>query len=135
MSTEARAGSSDQAATPGGRVTLIVGEVGRSRSSRSRPTANSAQERQSPAQWSFQWSGDAPGALVRAPEGEPDLTLTIGTDDARLIKQGELEPSVAFMRGRLKTSGDNALLLRVLAWSATPDFAKAIAAWSTEQPA
>lgn len=79
--------------------------------------------------------GRRPGPLVPAPEGEPNLTLTIGTDDAQLIKQGELEPSVAFMQGKLKTSGDNALLLRVLAWSATPAFAKAIALWSTEQPA
>lgn len=140
MSTKATAGSPDQAATssgaPGGLVTLIVGEVGRSGSSRSRsrPAANSAQERKAPSQWSCQWSGDAPGPLVAAPEGEPDLTLTIGTDDARLIMQGQLEPSVAFMQGKLKSSGDNALLLRILAWSATPALAKAISAWSGEQP-
>jgi hypothetical protein len=58
------------------------------------------------------------------------LTLTLSPADAELVRQGRLSPSVAFMQGRLKTSGDNALLLRVLAWSATDAFAPALAAWS-----
>jgi hypothetical protein len=58
--------------------------------------------------------------------------LTLGTDDARSVKEGRLDPSVAFMQGRLKTSGDNALLLRVLSWTATPAFPSALASWSAE---
>ena len=140
MSTKATAGSPDQAATSSAPPvawshSLSAKSGGRAPSrSRSRPAANSAQERKAPSQWSCQWSGDGPGPLVAAPEGEPDLTLTIGTDDARLVMQGQLEPSVAFMQGKLKSSGDNALLLRILAWSATPALAKAISAWSGEQP-
>jgi len=38
------------------------------------------------------------------------------------------------MQGRLKTSGDNALLLGVLSWTATPAFSAALAAWSAEPP-
>ena len=60
-------------------------------------------------------------------EGEPDLTLGLSPEDARLVGQGQLAPSVAFMQGRLKTSGDNALLLRVLAWTTTPAFASLLA--------
>jgi hypothetical protein len=37
------------------------------------------------------------------------------------------------MQGRLKTSGNNALLLRVLAWSATPAFSATLSSWSAEQ--
>ena len=85
-----------------------------------------------PRQWSCSWSaaGPGPGPLSEGCLGEPDLTLTLSPADAELVKQGRLSPSVAFMQGRLKTSGDNALLLRVLAWSATDAFAPALAAWS-----
>jgi hypothetical protein len=61
--------------------------------------------------------------------------LTLSPDDARSVKDGHLEPSVAFMQGRLKTSGDNALLLRVLKWSATPAFSSALSSWSAEHSA
>ncbi len=64
--------------------------------------------------------------------GEPDLTLTLSPADAELVRQAQLLPSVAFMQGRLKTSGDNALLLAVLAWSATGAFAAALATWSAQ---
>jgi putative sterol carrier protein len=46
------------------------------------------------------------------------------------VKNGQLDPSVAFMQGRLKTSGDNALLLSVLKWSATPAFPSALSSWT-----
>jgi hypothetical protein len=35
------------------------------------------------------------------------------------------------MQGRLKTSGDNGLLLSLLAWSATDAFAPALASWTS----
>jgi hypothetical protein len=57
------------------------------------------------------------------------LSLGLGPEDAELVRRGQLAPSVAFMQGRLKTSGDNDLLLRVLKWSATPGFSGALAAW------
>jgi hypothetical protein len=63
--------------------------------------------------------------------GEPDLSLTLSPADAEMVRQGRLAPSVAFMQGRLKTSGDNGLVLKVLAWSATDAFAGALASWSS----
>jgi hypothetical protein len=134
----ASGGPADKASDPSGLVTLVVGEAGRAGSSRSRPrpagkaAAGGAQEGKQATQWSSRWSNDGPGPLLTADEGEADLTLTIGTDEARLVRDGELEPSVAFMRGRLKSTGDNALLLRILAWSATPAFADELAGWSKE---
>jgi hypothetical protein len=137
MSPEAAAAGT----TPTGLVTLIVGDFGRSgpagRSRRAAAAPASAAEAQpgsqeGPAQWSCQWSADGPGPVTTGSEGEPDLTLTLGTADAWSVKDGQLEPSVAFMQGRLKTSGDNALLLRVLSWSATPAFPAALAAWAAQ---
>ncbi|MDQ6782089.1 MAG: SCP2 sterol-binding domain-containing protein [Actinomycetota bacterium] len=51
-----------------------------------------------------------------------DLAITVPAADARAILAGELSPSVAFMRGRLKTSGDQRAVLDVLAATATPAF-------------
>ncbi len=119
-------------------MTLIVGDTGRARGARGggrRPPGAPAAEL--PRQWSCPWSeaGPGPGPLVTGCPGEPDLTLTLSPADAELIKEGRLSPSVAFMQGRLKTSGDNGLLLRVLAWSATDAFAPALAAWSVDAEA
>jgi hypothetical protein len=57
------------------------------------------------------------GAMATA-----DLILTIGHADARTVATGEVDPSVAYMRGRLKASGDGALLLGWLASTATDDY-------------
>jgi hypothetical protein len=53
------------------------------------------------------------------PADGPDATLTITTQDAVAVIDGALDPSVAFMRGRLKAVGDMGLVLDLLAWSAT----------------
>lgn len=45
----------------------------------------------------------------------PDVTLTVSYADASAIAGGELDPSVAFMQGRLKTAGDPGLVLGLLA--------------------
>jgi hypothetical protein len=74
--------------------------------------------------WSY-----PPGAPA-APGAEPDLALTISADDAAAVFSGEVEPSVAFMRGRLKASGDGALLLGFLKSTTTPEFA----AWLKRVP-
>jgi len=46
--------------------------------------------------------------------GEPKLALTLAAADAPDVLSGQVEPSVAFMRGRLKAAGDGALLLAFL---------------------
>ncbi len=120
-----------------GLVTLVVGDIGRAgaagRSRRPAPASDSqatSSPQLGPAQWSCQWSADGPGPVSPGSDGEADLTLTLSPDDARAVKDGQLDPSVAFMQGRLKTSGDNALLLRVLEWTATAAFASALSSWA-----
>ncbi len=54
--------------------------------------------------------------------GEPDLALTLGAGDAPEVLSGRVEPSVAFMRGRLKASGNGSLLLAFLASTASDGF-------------
>ncbi len=49
--------------------------------------------------------GDAPDA---------ELTMTLDYATAVEIQQGTLDPSVAFMQGRSKTTGDTGLLLQLL---------------------
>lgn len=48
------------------------------------------------------------------PAAEADLTLTAAAADAADLVAGRVEPSVAFMRGRLKAAGDGGLMLAVL---------------------
>jgi|GEM_PF-4613568 len=93
---------------------------------------NEAQGRASKAlaQWSAWWTSSGPGHVSPGCEGEPDLTLTLSSQDAALISAGKLAPCVAYMQGRLKTAGDNALLLRVLRWSASAAFEQALARWT-----
>jgi hypothetical protein len=59
--------------------------------------------------------GGGPG-----PAEDPGVSLTLPVAEAREILEGGLDPSVAFMQGRLKTAGDNGLLLDFLAaWSSS----------------
>jgi hypothetical protein len=57
------------------------------------------------------------------PETAPELTVTLSDVDARAFWKGSWSPSVAFMRGRLKMTGDMGILLPLLAATATPAFA------------
>jgi len=114
-------------------VTLIVGDVGRAGSARGRGSQQGPASLSSARQWSCAWTGQGPGPIAEGCDGEPDLTLGLSWPDAHLVADGELPPSVAYMQGRLKTSGDNELLLRALAWSATPTFAAALAEWKAGQ--
>jgi putative sterol carrier protein len=77
-------------------------------------------------QYSAYWENGALGTVAKGCKDKPDLTLRVSAEDARLMSDGQLSPSVAFMQGRLKTQGDNTLLLSVLAWSATPSFRQKI---------
>lgn len=53
---------------------------------------------------------------------DPKLTLTATAADAADLLAGRVEPSVAFMRGRLKASGEGSLLLAFLASTSTSGF-------------
>ena len=73
---------------------------------------------------SYHWSyrDGIPGEGGVGPVADADLTLTITRADAEAVASGEVEPSVAYMRGRLKASGDGALLLGLLASTATDSY-------------
>jgi SCP-2 sterol transfer family len=111
-------------------VKVLIGEVGRS--SRGRGARSGASGPAEVIERVYAWGpegpeqGASPGDDPHGPSGEPDLTLSLSPADAEAVRRGDLAPSVAFMQGRLKTAGDNALLLEVLAWTATPAFAQAL---------
>lgn len=44
----------------------------------------------------------------------PDVILTIAVDDAREMQMGELDPTSAFMQGKIKVDGDLTRLLELL---------------------
>jgi hypothetical protein len=50
-----------------------------------------------------------------------DLTVTLADADAREVLAGTLDPSVAFMQGRMKVAGDMGPLLDLLALAGTED--------------
>jgi SCP-2 sterol transfer family len=56
----------------------------------------------------------APGVI-----DDPDLVLTTTAADAAAIQRGELDPSVAYMQGRLKAAGSMSLLLALLSATAS----------------
>lgn len=56
-----------------------------------------------------------------APADVADVSFTMTADDGRAMVRAELDPSVAFMQGRLKTAGDPGLVLSLLAGWSSPD--------------
>jgi SCP-2 sterol transfer family len=51
-----------------------------------------------------------------------EVSLTVPYADALAMLAGDLDPNVAFMRGRMKTAGDAGVLLDLLAATATPGY-------------
>lgn len=72
----------------------------------------------------FHWSYDAGKAKPGAAgiDAAADLVLLLAAPDAIDVLKGDVEPSVAFMRGRLKASGDGGLLLGFLKSTVDPAF-------------
>lgn len=66
-------------------------------------------------------SGVADTEVVPAGSPAPafELSVTMPAAEAAAIASGELDPSVAFMRGQLKTAGDPGLALDLLAATAS----------------
>ena len=54
-----------------------------------------------------------------------DVTMTVTWDDALALLRGALDPSVAFMQGRLKVSGSMAVVLALLPLTRTETYAAA----------
>ncbi|MCX7645040.1 MAG: SCP2 sterol-binding domain-containing protein [Rhodobacteraceae bacterium] len=53
------------------------------------------------------------GAGVRAGDEEADVTMTADTETFRAILAGELNPTTAFMTGRLSVEGDMGAAMRL----------------------
>ncbi len=72
------------------------------------------------------WRRWAGGKVVASgsgkPEVAPQVTVTLAAADARAFWKGSWSPSVAFMQGRLKMTGDMGMLLPLLAATATSAF-------------
>jgi hypothetical protein len=73
---------------------------------------------------SYHWSyrDGIPGEGGVGGVADADLVLTIARGDAEAVASGEVEPSVAYMRGRLKATGSGGLLLGLLASTATDSY-------------
>ena len=72
----------------------------------------------------FHWRYQDGKPVEGAPGVDPnaDLVLLVAGDDAVELLSGQVEPSVSFMRGRLKASGDGGLLLAFLRSTADSKF-------------
>ena len=71
--------------------------------------------------WRYQDGVAAVGEVGTS--ADADLEFTLAAPDATDVISGAVEPSVAFMRGRLKASGDGGLLLAFLQSTTSADFA------------
>ena len=69
--------------------------------------------------WHFRLDDGVVAEADAGTRAAPDLTLTVGYAEGAAMAAGELDPSVAFMQGRMKTAGDPGLVLDVLAESAS----------------
>ena len=86
--------------------------------------------------WGYENGKAAPG--VAGIDASADLALLVAADDAIEVLRGDVEPSVAFMRGRLKASGDGQLLLGFLKSTTSREFdgwRRAVAALAPETSA
>jgi hypothetical protein len=73
---------------------------------------------------SFSWV-ITDGAVVEVRAGaveDPDVTLTAGWEDAMAVQRGELDPSAAFMQGRMKVSGSMAVMMVLLPLTRDPAY-------------
>ncbi|XP_066262130.1 non-specific lipid-transfer protein-like 1 isoform X2 [Euwallacea similis] len=55
-----------------------------------------------------QWTMDLKNAKVYEgePESKPNTTLTVSDEDMLLLSEGKLQPQQAFMKGKLKITGN-----------------------------
>lgn len=70
--------------------------------------------------WSY--AAGVPSVGEIGPGSDADLELTLSAADTIDVLSGAVEPSVAFMRGRLKASGEGGLLLAFLESTTSKDF-------------
>jgi putative sterol carrier protein len=52
----------------------------------------------------------------------PDVTITAPGADSAAMQQGDLDPNVAFMQGRMKVSGSMGVMMALLPTTTTPEY-------------
>jgi putative sterol carrier protein len=63
-----------------------------------------------------QWTATLADGKAKVEEGKtapPDMTVSVAAQDLIAISNGQLNPVAAFMRGRIKISGDMMLAMRL----------------------
>lgn len=62
--------------------------------------------------WAFKIT-DGVGELIPGGVEKPDITITVSDKDWLAITEGALDPTTAFMTGRIKIAGDMMLAMRL----------------------
>jgi hypothetical protein len=83
-------------------------------------TVSGGKKKEAHFQWGYQ--NGRPGEGIPSSRPDADLVLTLAGPDAVDVLSGAVDPSVAFMRGRLKAAGDGGLLLAFLLSTTSTEF-------------
>ncbi len=59
------------------------------------------------------WDGTAVPAVIGNEAGESDTTLTLSLDDLQNLIEGTLNPTLAYMTGKLKDAGSTGVALKI----------------------
>jgi len=59
------------------------------------------------------WDGTVTPAAIGTGDGEAETTLRLTTDNLRKIMEGDLDPTMAYMMGKLKIEGSLGVALKI----------------------
>ena len=59
------------------------------------------------------WDGTGPTPVVSNEDGDADTTIGISVEDLMKMTRGDLNPTLAYMTGRLKVSGSMGVALKI----------------------
>jgi putative sterol carrier protein len=59
------------------------------------------------------WDGTGPTAVVSNEDGEVDTTLRISSANAKAMLEGRLDPTLAYMTGKLKVDGKLGVAMKI----------------------
>lgn len=59
------------------------------------------------------WDGTQTPAVIGNEAGEADTTLTLSLDDLQKLIEGNLNPTLAYMTGKLKVAGSMGVALKI----------------------
>ena len=56
---------------------------------------------------------DGANSAVSNDDGDADATISVDFDDFKKLAQGQMDPMMAFMQGKLKVSGDMSVAMKL----------------------